>query len=219
MRAPPAPSGTRDGRCWCHRQKESGPDGFTEHSRELNPNLKRRDIRDTKGARGLLESVSALTDLPVTTIINTHSDFDHVGGQPRVGARCSNRGAPELRGEHVGDAPSHWFRSADLWEVLAGSKVNGRPVLRPWLLSDSAHYPRWLEVTAPPVLPERIASLHEPKYVRDIGIRVAASLLRPALQGVPPNRSYLDQRWTHWPEKRLAFSGSQSKPLYSKCGA
>jgi glyoxylase-like metal-dependent hydrolase (beta-lactamase superfamily II) len=34
----------------------------------------------------LLESVAALTDLPVTTLINTHSHFDHVGGNPELPA-------------------------------------------------------------------------------------------------------------------------------------
>lgn len=34
----------------------------------------------------LLDSVSALTDLPVTTLINTHSHFDHVGGNPELPA-------------------------------------------------------------------------------------------------------------------------------------
>ena len=34
----------------------------------------------------LLESVGALTDLPVTTLINTHSHFDHVGGNPELPA-------------------------------------------------------------------------------------------------------------------------------------
>ena len=34
----------------------------------------------------LLESVAALTDLPVTTLINTHSHFDHVGGNPEFRA-------------------------------------------------------------------------------------------------------------------------------------
>ncbi|MDA1183800.1 MAG: MBL fold metallo-hydrolase [Acidobacteria bacterium] len=32
----------------------------------------------------LLDSVSALTDRPVTTLINTHSHFDHVGGNPEL---------------------------------------------------------------------------------------------------------------------------------------
>jgi cyclase len=52
-----------------------GPDGVT--------------LVDTKipgWGQTLLDSVSALTDLPVTTIINTHSHFDHVGGNPEVPA-------------------------------------------------------------------------------------------------------------------------------------
>ena len=52
-----------------------GPDGVT--------------LVDTKipgWGQTLLDSVSALTDLPVTTLINTHSHFDHVGGNPELPA-------------------------------------------------------------------------------------------------------------------------------------
>jgi len=40
---------------------------------------------DTKlagGAPALLEAVAALTDRPVTTLVNTHAHMDHVGGNP-----------------------------------------------------------------------------------------------------------------------------------------
>ena len=52
-----------------------GPDGVT--------------LVDTKipgWGQTLLDSVSALTDRPVTTLINTHSHFDHVGGNPELPA-------------------------------------------------------------------------------------------------------------------------------------
>ena len=60
-----------------------GPDGVT--------------LVDTKvpgWGQTLLDSVAALTDRPVTTLINTHSHFDHVGGNPELPA----------------DAPTPWVR-------------------------------------------------------------------------------------------------------------